>query len=97
MPSMCAYSPSWMSANFMPAVLDPEARHQLRLRLEDVERHAVLGGQRRDQEGDEGQLAEHRVEDEPAEEALLRRTIADICSEPGSTTGTSAAKMNGRS
>src|SRR6267143_4429611 len=32
------------------AVLDPEARHELRLRLEDVERHPVLRGQGRDHE-----------------------------------------------
>ena len=31
-------------------VLDAEAGDQLRLGLEDVERHAVLGGQRRDDE-----------------------------------------------
>ena len=79
-----------------PRVLDAEAGDQLRLGLEDVERHAVLGRERRDDEGDEGELADHRIEDEPAAPACAA-AMSDSCSEPASSTGTSAAKMNGRS
>ena len=94
-PIMCAYSAELDEGELHPAVLDAEAGHQLRLRLQDVERHPVLGGERGHQEGHEGELADDRVGHEP--EPLLGRTIADICIEPASTTGTSAAKTNGRS
>ena len=41
-PKRWTNSASWMRANFIPRVLHPEPRHQLRLRLDDVERDAVL-------------------------------------------------------
>src|SRR6267142_5942937 len=50
---------------FHAAVLDAEPGDQLGLGLEDVERHAILGGERRHQEGDEGELADDRVGHEP--------------------------------
>jgi len=40
----CAYSPSWMRANFMPST-PRGSPHQLGLRLQDIERHPVLGGE----------------------------------------------------
>ena len=48
-----------------PRVLDAKAGDQLGLGFEDVERNTVLGGKRRDDERDEGQLSDHGVEDEP--------------------------------
>ena len=77
-------------------VLDAEAGDELRFGFEDVERHAVLGGERRDDEGDERELADHRIEDEP-EPPSCAAAMSDSFSEPASITGTSAEKMNGRS
>ena len=51
-------------------VLDAEAGHELGFGFEDVERRAILGGDRRHDEGDECELPDDRVEDEP--EAALR-------------------------
>ena len=43
-------------------VLDPEPGDELRLGLEDVEGHAVLGGDARDDEREERELADDRIE-----------------------------------
>ena len=46
-PITWAYSPSWISANFMPEYSTRKPGDQLGLGLEDVERHAVLRGEGR--------------------------------------------------
>ena len=60
-----------MIANFIPEVLDAEPGDELRLGLEDVERRAVLRGDAGDDEGEERELADHRIGDEP--QPRLRR------------------------
>ena len=59
-PRTCAYSASWMIANFIPEVLDAETGDELRLGLEDVERRAVLRRDAGDDEHEERELADHR-------------------------------------
>ena len=68
---MCAYSPSWISANFMPeySTRKPATSSDSASRMSNGTRFSAASVG--DDEGEERELADHRIEDEP--QARLRR------------------------